>query len=454
MKKKSSKYLLIAVLALIGFAVIGKVAGWFGQPKLKKVATELPKHRDIVETITANGKVQPQTEVQLSPDVSGEIVDLYVVEGQEVQEGDLLLKIRPDIYLSNLDRVRAALNSSKSNMANSKARQAQIEAQYQQTKQSFERSKKLWEQNAISQAEYENAVAAYDVAKAEVDAAKQTVNSAAFSVKSAEASLKEANENLTKTSIYAPMNGTVSMLNVEKGERVVGTIQMAGTEMLRVADLHKMEVEVDVNENDIVKVSMKDTAIIEIDAYLGTKFKGIVTEIANSATSAGLNTDQVTNFKVKVLILRSSYKHLLPDNNPNYYPFRPGMSATVDIQTNTRYNVLCVPIQAVTIRIDTTKSKELLVLKGDKSEDAAQILKEKETEMMKEAVFTYNAKSKKVSIQYVKTGIQDDMYIEITKGISDSLEVVVAPYRAVSKWLKDGARAEKTDIDKLFDDEK
>ncbi len=447
MKRKTLRILIISVVLLIIIAIVGKRAGLLGKTYKLKVSVEKPEKRKIVEAIMANGKIQPQTEVKISPDVSGEIVELHIMEGDQVKEGDLLLKIRPDIYQSALERMRASLNASKANLSNSKARLSQIKAQFLQAELTYKRQKKLWEQGVISQADYEQALSSYQVAKAEVRAAEQSVQSSVFAVKSSAASLKEANENLTKTSIYAPMDGTVSMLNVEKGERVVGTMQMPGTEMLRIADLEKMEVVVDVNENDIVRVSNSDTAIIEIDAYLEHKFKGVVTEIANSANVLGETSDQVTNFEVKILILRNSYQHLLKEHK---YPFRPGMSATADIQTETRYNVLSVPIQAVTTRQDTVTQPEKK--KGKKSNKKRHSDKNDEKDMKKgeeiEVVFTYA--NGKVMQQKVTTGIQDDNYIEITDGLTVENEVVVAPYSAVSKKLKNNMEVEKVSKEELF----
>ncbi|RLD81994.1 MAG: efflux RND transporter periplasmic adaptor subunit [Bacteroidetes bacterium] len=451
---KLLKYLLIAATLLIVFAIVGKKAGWFGKAKSVKVSTELVQQRTIVEIITANGKIQPETEVKLSPEVSGEIVLLNVVEGQEVKAGDLLVKINPEIYLSGIARMEASLNSAKSSLANSRARLAQTNAQFTQAKLSYNRNKKLWEDKAISDSEFEAAQSNYDVAKADVDAAKESVNSARYNVMSTEASLRESKENLAKTTIYAPMSGTISRLNVELGERVLGTIQMAGTELLRIANLNLMEVKVDVNENDIVRVEKNDTAIIEIDAYLGKKFKGIVTEIANSASVAGSGTDQVTNFEVKILILKDSYADLIPEGKKNFYPFRPGMSATTDIQTNTKYNVLTIPIQAVTTRKDTTgvadKKETGLQKEGeDKKDDDKMGNKEKEPLIV---VFEYN--DGKAVLKEVKTGIQDDNYIEIISGLKDSVEIVTAPYSVISKKLKKDMLIEKVDKDKLFSSEK
>jgi HlyD family secretion protein len=458
--KKVLRYLIIAVVILLILLVVGKKAGWFGKSGITKISTELAIKRTITEIITANGKIQPETEVKISAEISGEVVEVNVKEGQQVKAGDLLVKIKPDIYLSNLERMKAALNSSKSNLANSEARFSQTESQFKQTELSYKRSKTLWDQKAISQSEWEAAQSQYEVAKAEVDAARQSVNAARFAVNSSEASLKESQENLTKTTIYAPMDGTVSRLNVEKGERVLGTIQMSGTEILRIANLNAMEVVVDVNENDIVRVKNYDTATVEVDAYMGKKFKGIVTEIANSATSSGTSiTDQVTNFQVKILLLAESYKELIPKDNPSYFPFRPGMSATVDIQTQTRYNVISIPIQAVTTRADSTGEKKEGKVAGqmeqvegsDVKDKRLGNQKEKKAEL-KEVVFLYEkGKSKMV---YVKTGIQDQKFIEITSGINEMSEIISAPYNAISKKLKDKMEVEKVPVEKLYEGEK
>ncbi|RLD81501.1 MAG: efflux transporter periplasmic adaptor subunit, partial [Bacteroidetes bacterium] len=429
-------------------------AGWFGKEKAEKVSTELVQKRTIIEIITANGKIQPETEVKLSPEVSGEIVLLNVIEGQEVKAGELLVKINPEIYLSGIARMEASLNSAKSNLANSKARQAQTHAQFIQAELSYKRNKKLWEDKAISDSEFEAAQSNYDVAKADVDAAKESVNSARYNVMSTDASLRESRENLAKTTIYAPMSGTISRLNVEVGERVLGTIQMAGTELLRIANLNLMEVKVDVNENDIVRVENGDTAIIEVDAYLGKIFKGIVTEIANSASVAGSGTDQVTNFEVKVLILKDSYAELIPADKKNFYPFRPGMSATADIQTNTKYNVLSIPIQAVTTRKDTTgttvKKESGLQKEEDLDKEEQKTAKKDEKPLI--VVFEYN--DGKAILREVETGIQDDNYIEIISGLTDSADVITAPYSTISKKLKKDMLVEKVDKEKLFSSKK
>ena len=380
---KILKILIPVVVVLLILAVVGKKQGWFGKALTIKVAVENAEKRTIIETITANGKIQPEKEVKISPDVSGEIVELTIKEGDQVVQGQLLLRIKPDIYISQRDQSMAAISSAR-------ARLAQAEAQYTQAELSYKRSKQLFGEQTISKSDFEQAEASYTVAKSEVDAAK-------YSVVSAQAYLKEANENLIKTSIYAPMSGTVSMLLVELGERVAGTNLMAGTEMLRVADLSRMEAQVEVNENDIVKVNLGDTALIEVDAYLDRKFKGIVTEIANSAKTTGVSADQVTNFDVKILVLPASYQSLVDAGDKN--PFRPGMSASVDIQTESKSDIITVPIQSVTTRSDTTKN------------EAAPSGKDIRT-------LVFITDGKYALAKDVKTGIQDNNYIEIISGIN------------------------------------
>ncbi|WP_073002265.1 efflux RND transporter periplasmic adaptor subunit [Mariniphaga anaerophila] len=418
--------LLVVIIALL---VVGKKAGWIGKELAISVATQKVESKTITEYINANGKIQPETEVKISPDVSGEIIELYVAEGDQVNAGDPLCVIKPDIYISALNRAEAALNSSK-------ARQAQAEAQQIERELAFKRAQQLYQTNTIPVSEFETAEAAFKVAEAEVRAAR-------FSVKSAEASVAEAQEQLTKTRIYAPITGTISSLNVEKGERVVGTSMMVGTEMMVVADLDKMEVQAEVNENDIVKVSLNDTALIEVDAYLNRKFKGVVTEIANSAKVSGTTTDQVTNFDVKVLLLHDSYADLIDSTARKLYPFRPGMSATVDIRTNTREDVISVPIASVTTRI----------FKDDKTEETTDSDKEvKANEKRNEVVFLHkDGRAKQVK---VKTGIQDNVSIEIVDGLETGDEVIIAPYNAISKTLNDSMAVKVVSEEELFKGEK
>ena len=435
-QKKILPYAIGILVVAIIVLVVGKKAGWFGQEYSLSVATQKAERKTITELITANGKIQPETEVKISPDVAGEIVELYVEEGDEVKAGDPLCVIKPDIYISALNRAEATLNSSK-------ARLAQAEAQLIERELAYKRSKQLYDGGAIPVSEFETAEANYKVAQSEVNAAR-------FSVKSAEASVSEAREQLTKTRIYAPISGTISALNVEKGERVVGTNMYAGTEMMVVADLDRMEVEVEVNENDIVKVAKNDTALVEVDAYLQRKFKGIVTEIANSASTTGTATDQVTNFDVKVFLLSSSYSDLIDSTAGNIYPFRPGMSATVDIQTQTRHNIITVPISAVTTRVKKegggTEEVKDETAENLPEEGAAENAVEREEKQ--EVVFVY--KDGMVRKVEVKTGIQDSNSIEIVEGLSEGDEVVTAPYNAINKSLKDSMQVKKVSEKELF----
>jgi len=412
------KILAAAVVLLLILAVVGKKAGWFGKEMTTKVAIEKVAVNPIIEAVTANGKIQPETEVKISPDVSGEIVELNVKEGDFVQKGTLLFKIKPEIYISSRDRAAATLNSTK-------ARLAQVEAQLIQAELAYNRSRKLFEENTISKADFEQAESQYKIAKAEKESAE-------YSVKSSEASLKEANENLIKTTVYSPMTGTISSLLVELGERVVGANMMTGTEVLRVADLNRMEVVVDVNENDIIRVKLGDTAIVEVDAYLDRDFKGIVTEIANSAATLGTTSDQVTNFKVRILILKESYEDLITEKNPS--PFRPGMSASVDIYTSSKTGVLTVPIQAVTTRTDTTNT-----------DPAAQ-------DEIRTLVFVSDGTY--ALARDVKTGIQDNVNIEILSGLTEGEDVIVQPFSVISKKLSDSTKIEVVDKETLFSTEK
>jgi HlyD family secretion protein len=417
-KKKRILWILAGALALI---IILIIAGNSGKQETLTVIAELPARKTITELIPANGKIQPVVEVKISPDVSGEIVELNVKEGDQVKKGDLLLKIKQDFYLSGRDRAAAQLNSVKAALS-------QAQAQLVQTELSYKRSKKLFDQQVVSQADYEQAQAKYDIDKRQVEAAR-------YNVKSAEAALKEAEENLVKTTIYAPMDGIVSKLSVERGERVVGTSQMAGTEMLRIANLNEMEVLVDVNENDVIRVKLNDTAQIEVDAYPARKFKGVVTQIANSSkTATGTSsTDQVTNFEVKIFILPESYSDLKTVT----HPFRPGMSAAVYVQTETHYNALVVPIQCVTTRTDlnpdadsTAKADAGAVAKTTAEATAAEYV---------ERVFVIHSDDKVEAVD-VTTGIQDNTHIEITEGLTDSLRVVTGPYNMISRRLHNGTK--------------
>jgi HlyD family secretion protein len=450
-KKKNNtlKYLVIGVVALIIIAVVGKQAGWIGKKEGLEVTVAKVERKTIIETVSANGRVQPEKEVKISSDVSGEIRELYVKEGDSVVAGKLMARIDPELYQSALDRSEASLNNTKAALATSKARMAQAEARFVEISASFERNKKMYEQKLISDGEFETAKSTYVNAKAEVEAGRQSVLSAEFNVKSFEATLKESRKNLTRTEIFAPVNGIVSKLSVEQGERVVGTSQMAGTEMMRIANLNDMEVSVDVNENDIIKVGLHDTAEIEVDAYPNRKFKGLVTEIANSATtSAQTTSDQVTNFVVKIRILRSSYADLTALFGKRKSVFRPGMSASVEIQTERTENVLSVPIEAVTVR--PLSAMDTLETESKKDE-----VKDKNKENSKDDIEVVFIKvDNKAKIRKVKTGIQDDKYIQILEGIRDEDLIISGPYSAISKILKHDDDIKEVSKDQLFDAKK
>lgn len=431
----------LAVLTLVILAVANK-QGWIGGENLLKVATTKGETRDIIEMITANGKIQPETEVIISPDVSGEIVDLVIKEGDEVKKGQYLLKIKPEAYQMARNRAEASLN-------NAKARQKQAEAQLEMAGLNYERNKQLFGDEAISKAEFDQSLTSYNTALAEKEAAE-------FSVKSAEATLDEADESLTKTSIHAPMAGTISKLNVELGERVVGTSMMTGTEILRIADLRSMEVEVEVNENDIVRVGLSDTALIEVDAYPDTRFKGIVSEIPVSANTLGVSTDQVTNFMVKILVLPESYADKVSKRNP--YPLRPGMSATADIQTSRKNDIFTIPMQAVTTRTDTAsgspeeepEGERIDQLNSDGSVSSEVFPAELKESSDEPVIVVFVVEDGKAIMKAIETGIQDNNYIEVSSGLEEEDEIIIAPYSAISRQLKDDMNIEVVSEEELF----
>ncbi|WP_452230987.1 MULTISPECIES: efflux RND transporter periplasmic adaptor subunit [unclassified Lacinutrix] len=412
MSKKTVTIIVIVVIALLALLIGGKKAGWYGkQGNFKEVETKNISKIDIIETVSATGKIQPEIEVKLSSEVSGEIIELPIVEGQQVEKGDLLVRVNPDIYQSSLNRTQASLQNVRSGLN-------QAEASLKEAKSNYDRNQQLFDKGIISKADWDKVISSYEIAQA----SKQ---SAYYNVQSSAATVNEARDNLNRTNIYAPMSGTISKLDVELGERVVGTQQMAGTEIMRVANLTNMEVEVDVNENDIVKVNIGDSTIVEVDAYLKKQFKGLVTEIANSADGV-LTADQVTNFKVKVRIIEESYKDLLVGKDESYSPFRPGMTATVDIITNKRENVVGVPISAIVIKTDTSTTKKAV------KKDAMQ----SESEEKFECVFIKDGS--KAKLRVVKTGVQDNSNIEILEGLQEDDEIITGPYNTVTKSLKNG----------------
>lgn len=440
-KRKSNKliYILIgAAVVLLIFIIIGRSQGWIGKPKEMQVEFAKAKRTTIIEKISASGTVQPVTEVKLAPEVSGEIRELMVEDGDSVSKGTLLVKIRPDTWLSQLERAEASLNQQRANLVSSEASLSRAEATFIRAQQEYERQKSLWEQKVISEAEWQLAQQNYIVSENDLKAAKQTVQAAKFIVRSSEATVNEARENVRLTSVIAPMNGFISKLNVKKGERVVGTAQMQGTEMLRIADLSIMEVRVNVNENDIVRVHIGDTAIIDVDAYANTnkQFRGVVTHIANTAKDK-LSSDAITEFEVRILILSSSYHDLIAEGKR--YPFRPGMTASVEILATRKDDVVSVPLAAVTTRShDEVKKSE--VEKASASQDTSKPAEKKQDKVV--VFVNENGVAKMVE---VKTGISDYDNIEILEGITDSTEVVTGPFLVVSKRIKDGDKIRKVE---------
>ncbi len=445
-KNNTLKYVLIGAGVLLVLAVAGNKLGWYGKGNVEQVAIDKAEKRIIKETVSASGKIQPEIEVKLSSEVSGEIVQLSIKEGDVVKKGQLLCKIRPDILRSGYNRTVASLNSQKASLGATQQQLKQAEANFKNTEASYKRSSELYKQKVLSSAEFDAAEAQYQAAKANLEAIKQNVIGSRFGIDQSSAAVKEAGDNLAKATIYAPVDGVISKLNVELGERVVGTAQMAGTEIMRISNLNTMEASVDVNESDINRIALNNEAEIEIDAFQGKKFKGVVTEIASSANTSGTSADQVTNFTVKVRMLPESYASLIRQTAGNKSPFRPGLSATVDIQTN-QISGLAVPIQSVTTREEEKK------VDPDKPATTDTKDEEKKSDIpVKEYVFVYaNGKVKQVQ---VTTGIQDDTYIQILSGLKGGEEVVSRPFTAISKTLKDSMVVEKVTKDKLYTTEK
>jgi len=439
---KNNRWLVIigtiVIVAVVGL-VIAKKKGLIGDGGIKQVAVEKAQVRSIVETVTASGKLQPHTEVKISSEVSGEIIKLNVKEGDSVRKGDLLIEINPVIYESLVNQATAGLNQVRANKMASEATYNSSKVLYDQAIITFNRQKQLHDQKIISEADFDMATNTLKNAETTLATSKEQLNAAQFSVTNSEAQLSQANDNLVKSRIYAPMTGIVSLCSVKLGERVVGTAQMAGTELIRIADLDHMQAEVDVSENDVLKVKIGDTASVEVDAYLNKKFIGIVSEIAYSSTSSAtavVSTSQAINFNVKVRLVKESYTELIDPARGHKFPFRPGMSATVDIKTNEKANILTVPIQSVTTReekdMKEDKSKDDKPADNSKASDNAT----KEKKDIKEQVFiVVNGKAKAVN---VKTGIQDASYIEVLSGLKEGETVIKAPFKLISKTLNDG----------------
>lgn len=429
----------ITLAVLIGFIVLQK-AGVIGGDNSAKVAIEEASRHDIIETVTASGKIYPVSEVKISPDVSGEVIDLYVEEGDSVRKGQVMANINATIYKSMVNKANAQLNQTKSSVSNASALTLQAKAQLDQATSTYSRNRDLFEEKVISAVEFESAEAAYKTAKANYKAALENIKGNQFGVASAQANVSEAVQTLRKTTIYSPMKGIVSKLFIKKGERVVGTAQMAGTEIMRVADMSKMKVDVEVGENDIQKVKFGDTANIEVEAYPNRKFKGQVVQISQSSTATGLQqsisslTDQVTNYTVSVELLPESYQDLIGEDK-RHFPFRPGMSASVEILTKHQLQVLAVPINAVTTREDE---------EGEKSS---------KTDKIKEYVFVVDAQNKTV-LKQVTTSVQDNQYIQILSGLQDGEKVIIAPFSAIARTLKKDMKVKIVPKKDLFDKKK
>ncbi len=441
---KTVKWILIGLGALILLFVVAKV---FGGPSDNgiKVTTEKAQKRTIIETVTASGKVYPEVEVKISPDISGEITELNVAEGDSVKKGQVLARIYADIYSSQRDEAAARVAQSQATVANSQAALQALKAQLEQDKLSYNRNKDLYDQKVISKAEFEQYETKYRTSQAQYDAALQNIRSLQAGTQSSRTSLEAANKNLGRTTLTAPMDGVISSLSVKKGERVAGNSFNVGTEMMRVANMSSLEVRVDVGENDIVKVSIGDSADVEVEAYNKRKFKGIVTQIASSTktgAAALTSSNDVTNYEVHIRLDPSSYQDLIDPARPKKFPFRPGMNASADIKTKRKDNVVSVPIASVAARvkgsetnIEEKKKEQKKKNTGDNGDDDAKAVVS--SDELEEVVFIVTADNK-VEKRVVTTGIQDINNIEITSGLKEGEQVVTGPYNAVSKTLKTG----------------
>lgn len=437
MKKKTLWWVIGgSIILLIILIIIGKSKSGGGT----KVAIEEASSHTIIETVTASGKIYPETEVKISPEVSGEIIELTVEEGDSVRKGQLLVKINPAIYASMVNQASASVSETRARANNATEMAAQAKAQFRQAESNYERNKKLYNDKVISATEFEQVEASYLSAKASYEAAQANVKGGGYSVQGAAANLSQARENLRRTTIMAPTSGIISQLNVKLGERVVGTAQMAGTEMLTIADMSRIEVRVEVSETDIAKVKLGDTTLIDADAYRNRQFKGIVSKVGVSSTTAvgqQLTTDQVTNYTVHILILPESYSDLVASSPKGKFIFKPGMSASVEIQTKREANTLSVPVNAVTTR--------------DWPDSVQKELDEKGIDEIRQVVFVYDQKEEKVKVRDVSTGIQDNKYIQVTKGLKNGEKVVIAPYGAIARTLEDKSKVTVTDKDNLYE---
>lgn len=452
---KTLKWILIIAGALVIILVIAKVIGG-GNKKGEKVAVEKVTHRTIIETVTASGQIYPEVEVKISPDISGEVTELNVEEGDSVKKGTVLARIYADIYALQRDEASSQVNQSQATVANSEAALDALNANLTQAKQAYDRNKSLYDQKVISKAEFEQYETTLRSAQANYNAAQQNIRSLKANVQAAQTGLTKANKDLGRTTLVAPMDGVISSLQVKRGERVAGNSFNIGTEMMTVADMSVLEVRVDVGENDIVKVNIGDSADIEVDAYNNRKFKGIVTKIASSTKNAtAAATNDVTNYEVRIRLDINSYKDLVEPGKSKKFPFRPGMNASADIKTRRKDNVIGVPITAVNARVKGSdqsiadKKKEAETGK-DEEESADNPPATVNSDELEEVVFVLQQDGT-VKKTVVKSGIQDINYIEITSGLKEGEQVVIGPYTAISKTLKDGGKVVVVPKDKLFE---
>jgi HlyD family secretion protein len=446
---KSLKWILISLGVLVVVLVVLQKTGVFGKDEGLKVTAEKVQKRTITEIVNASGKIYPEIEVKISPDISGEITELTVQEGDTVKKGQILARIYADIYNIQRNQAASGVAQSRAQVANSQAAIDALKAQMDQAQRTFDMQKKLFDDKVISQNEFNIAEANLKAAKANYNAALQGIRGGQAGVQSAQQNLAKANTDLSRTAIVAPMDGVVSLLSVKKGEKVAGNSFNVGTEMLRIADMNKIEVRVDVGENDIPKVKLGDSAVIEVDAYSDRKFKGIVTQIASSNIGAATvnalagTSNDVTQYKVYIRLLPESYMDLMGKGS---FPFRPGMSANADIQTETHANVLSIPINAITTR-DKNDSTKTDTKKADESDIKAPVSLVDDLEVV---AFVIDAAGK-VSKVKVKTDIQDINNIEITEGLKEGDLVVTGPYDVVSKTLKVGKKVKVVDKKDLFE---
>ena len=452
MSKKLIWILVGLVVLVVGLVALSK-SGVLGKDEGTKVSAEKVTRKTIVETVNASGKLYPEVEVKVSPDISGEIVELTVDEGDSVKKGQVLARIYGDIYTTQRDQAAAMVNQQQASVSNSSAQMEALKAAMDQAKRVYDRQKQLVDEKVISRSEFEQAESAYLSAQANYNASNQMIRGNQAGVLSARANLLKANKDLSRTAVVAPMDGVVSLLSVKKGERVVGASMMAGTEMMRVADMNYIEVIVDVGENDVPKVKYNDSAIVEIDAYNNRKFRGLVTKIASStstATSAAATTNDVTNYKVHIRLLRDSYADLIDSKGKGSFPFRPGMSASADILTKRHENALSIPINAVTTR---EKNSDVAVETRKQSNQTSEPTPESETKTnadLDEVVFIVKP-DQTVQKVNVRTDVQDINDIEVLSGLKEGDLVVTGPYGTVSKILKNGMKVKVTDKDKLFE---